>query len=458
LRLLVECTYVYEHPRDNSGIQRVVRNIVSKLGKARKIAEAVPVILKNNRLYQVKKLPGDNLALYLDNLLHARLVRTRERYWRCYPRIENRRPFRTWLFMRRVLFRLYKVPDLFLRGSDAFVFWLCHQSIVNKCLVKFATKPDDVLVLLDSSWHSDCVAQFEKLKSQGVTIVSVIYDLIPLTHPRFCDEGLVAVFQDWFRWVGRTADGFMAISRTIRDQAQAYVRQDPAGRGTRGRQWFDYFYLGAELDLSNKNDGVREKVRRVYENNGPVYLMVGTIEPRKNHGYLLDAFELLWREGLNVTLCFVGKVGWKCQTLIERVQTHSEHNRRLRMFNDLSDTELEYCYFRSRCLVFAAYVEGFGLPLVEALQRGLPAMASDIPVFREVGGDFIAYFELERPETLAELVRQYEESGRFPATKKLREWSWLSWEDATKQLLTRIVSNVAENRQAAKKVSAEHGY
>jgi alpha-1,2-rhamnosyltransferase len=157
---------------------------------------------------------------------------------------------------------------------------------------------------------------------------------------------------------------------------------------------------------------------------------------------LLDAFDLLWQKSLGVNLCFVGKVGWKCQALIKRVKTHSEYKRRLFMFHDLSDTELEYCYLKSRSLVFPAYVEGFGLPLVEAMQRGLPAMASDIPVFREVGGDFIAYFDPEKPETLMALIRHYEESGEFPASRKMEEWSWLNWEDSAKQLLTRIVSHI----------------
>ena len=52
------------------------------------------------------------------------------------------------------------------------------------------------------------------------------------------------------------------------------------------------------------------------------------------------------------------------------------------MFNALTDKSLEYAYSNATALVFPSYVEGFGLPLVEAMQRGLPAMGSDIPVFR----------------------------------------------------------------------------
>ena len=173
--------------------------------------------------------------------------------------------------------------------------------------------------------------------------------------------------------------------------------------------------------------------------------MVGTIEPRKNHGHLLDAFDILWQNGVNVSLCFVGKVGWKCQALMKRVEMHRELKRHLFMLEDLSDTELEYCYRKSRSLVFPASVEGFGLPLVEAMQRGLPVMASDIAVFREVGGDYVAYFALDRPETLMELILHYETSGRFPATKKLVDWSWLNWEDSARQLFSKIVSHISLN-------------
>ncbi len=449
MRLLVECTYVYDHPRDNSGIQRVVRNIASKLGKMKKIADAIPVILKNHKIYEVKRLSPDNYTMYLINRIQAKLVRIRERYWLYYPLIEKRRPFCSSLNIRRGLYVSYKIGDVFFHVSILFISRLGRSGEIDKRIVELTALPGDVLVLLDSSWHSDCFLQVENLKAQGVAVVSVIYDLIPLTHPRFCDEGLVIVFERWFKWISQTADGFIAISKASRDQAHDYVRRGSA-KGSTDRQWFDYFHLGSELDLAKINGPIREKVKQTFDNGCPVYLMVGTVEPRKNHVYLIDAFELLWQSGVDARLCFVGKVGWKCQGLIERVQTHAEYNRRLFMFNDLSDTELEYCYRKSRSLVFPAYVEGFGLPLVEAMQRGLPAMASDIPVFREVGGDYIAYFELEKPETLATLIRQYEDSGKFPAARILKDWSWLTWEDSAKQFLTRIVSHIAENTQACR--------
>ena len=186
----------------------------------------------------------------------------------------------------------------------------------------------------------------------------------------------------------------------------------------------------------------------------PVYLMVSTIEPRKNHAYLLDAFERIWAEDSEACLCFVGKIGWKTEQLIERIRQHPQFQKKLFMFNDLSDRELEHCYTHARSLVFPSYVEGFGLPLVEAMQRGLPAMASDIPVFREIGGDSMVYFDLEQPETLARLIRQFEESGKFPAPLSLADWQWINWQQASQQLIDKIQQHIAVPTTAAPVLSS----
>ncbi|MBF4213185.1 glycosyltransferase, partial [Pseudomonas donghuensis] len=80
----------------------------------------------------------------------------------------------------------------------------------------------------------------------------------------------------------------------------------------------------------------------------------------KNHDYLLDAFELAWAAGSTARLCIAGRIGWKCDALLARVRNHPELNKRLFMFNDLSDTSLEHAYSHASALVFPSCVEGFG--------------------------------------------------------------------------------------------------
>lgn len=458
MRLLIECTYVYDHPGDNSGIQRVVRNIVNNLHAVNTDVPCIPVILKNDKVYAVNNLGPSrsslsNLQSWLSHQ-HARLSRLRHRVWEYKSRRERKWPYHTSPMLRFFLGSLCRGFSLSLALPQKALAQISLRYVDKARATEMDYRPGDVLVLLDSSWHADFFPVAERLKADGVGIVSVIYDLIPLTHPQFCDDGLVRVFERWFDWIARTADGFIAISQTISGQ----VRQEAQwrlGRDVAAQRWFDYFHLGSELDLVNEKAVVRHEVRSLFKQRS-VYLMVSTVEPRKNHVYLLDAFDKLWAEGLDVSLCIVGKIGWKCEKLIERVRQHKELNRHLFMFNDLSDRELEHCYRNARSLVFPSYVEGFGLPLVEAMQRGLPVMASDIPVFREIGDDAMAYFGLSEPESLCRLVRRFESTGQFPSAAPFTDWNWLSWKDSANQLVERVVAHTRQSRSEEGPVVARH--
>lgn len=441
-RLLVECTYVFEHPSANSGIQRVVRNVIQQLPAADETVECIPVVMIDGGLYEVKSLaPLKSTKLDLMGL-RVKLEQWANAFWLRHRAVERRWPFNRSHFTRRVLYvgcRLtaFACLSLPMRLLERV---LKGQHIPERC-VPLAHRAGDQLVLLDSSWHANFFPLAEQLKREGVGIISVIYDLIPLTHPQFCDAGLVKVFNDWFDWIARTADGYVAISTTIRDQ----VREEMLRRiGTQqvGQRWFDYFHLGSELDLSEADAKVDRGLLDMFQTTDPVFLMVSTIEPRKNHAYLLEAFELAWATGSKARLCIVGKIGWKCDALIERIRQHPELNRRLFMYNSLSDKSLEHAYSHATALVFPSHVEGFGLPLVEAMQRKLPAMASDIPVFREIGGDYMAYFDLANPQSLSDLVTGMERSGEFPAALGLEQWRWLSWREASAQLVERIERNL----------------
>ncbi|BBP62423.1 glycosyltransferase family 1 protein [Pseudomonas sp. St316] len=443
-RLLVECTYVFEHPEINSGIQRVVRNVIRELPAKDGERECIPVVMLQGKLYEAKSLaPLSTHKLDLVSL-RIRWEQMANRFWFWHRTLARQWPFSRSLWARRLLYvgcRLFAFGSLSI-PIRLFDRALNGQELPQRC-VPLEHRAGDQLVLLDSSWHSDIFPLAERLKRDGVGIISVVYDLIPLSHPQFCDAGLVKVFNHWFDWIARTADGYIAISATIRDQLrQEMVRR--IGEQQVQKRWFDYFHLGSELDQINAAHAVDSKLLRLFKRPEPVFLMVSTIEPRKNHAYLLDAFERAWAAGSKARLCIVGKIGWKCEALIERIERHPHLNSRLFMFNNLADQSLEHAYRHSTALVFPSYVEGFGLPLVEAMQRGLPAMGSDIEVFREIGADFMAYFDLDDPQSLANLVIDMEHTGVFPAKRNLEHWQWLSWRQASAQLVERIERHVDE--------------
>ena len=134
----------------------------------------------------------------------------------------------------------------------------------------------------------------------------------------------------------------------------------------------------------------------------------------------------------------VGKKGWKCEDLLGRLDRHPMRGRRLWVFHDLNDDELDGCYRGARAMVSSSRIEGFGLPVVEALSRGCPAWLSDIPVYREVGGDFCLYFSLASPASLAGMLEANERPGGIQPPRPAAEFHWPNWEASTEGLLRQI--------------------
>ena len=157
------------------------------------------------------------------------------------------------------------------------------------------------------------------------------------------------------------------------------------------------------------------------------FLMVGTLEPRKGHALVLDAFEQLWRDGLELNLVIIGKQGWMVDELVERLRSHPQRGERLLWLQGVSDEQLEVIYARSHCLIAASEGEGFGLPLVEAAARGLPIVARDIPVFREVAADHAHYFNGASQECLAGELRAWLsafEDGQHVRSNAIPRFTW----------------------------------
>lgn len=438
-RLLVECTNVFLHPHVNSGIQRVVRNVIGHLGEVEADVECIPVAFVRGRLYRVLSLASPATdELPWDARACVSLEALREKYWLLHSRANRLWPMNRSHFARRVLYVLSKLGSLAITLPLRVALRVARGQVPAR-LEPLETQAGDQLLLLDSSWHAELFPLIERLKVQGVGIISVIYDLIPISHPQFFEAGLAGVYGRWFDWISRVADGFLCISATVQEQMRAEITER-RGVAVAEQLWFEHFHLGSELDLLDDAAEPEATLQRLFTGQMPVYLMVSTVEPRKNHAYALDAFEQLWAKGMDVRLCIIGRVGWKCEALIERIRSHPELNRRLFMFNQVDDRGLEYAYQHARALLFSSFAEGFGLPLVEAMQRGLPAMASDIPVFREVGSEFMAYFDLAAPASLCALVEQFEQSGAFPAVRPISEWQWPGWREASQQMVDRVLS------------------
>jgi len=128
-------------------------------------------------------------------------------------------------------------------------------------------------------------------------------------------------------------------------------------------------------------------------------LFVSTIEPRKDLGTLIDAYERLRDSGAYAgSLVVVGKVGWKAKSLVPRLR-----GRGIVHLDYLRAPQLATVYERAEAFVFPSIYEGFGFPLLEAMARGVPSIAARSSSLPEIGGDAALYFE---PRDVAGLTAQ----------------------------------------------------
>lgn len=170
-------------------------------------------------------------------------------------------------------------------------------------------------------------------------------------------------------------------------------------------------------------------------------MMVGTLEPRKGHALVLDAFEILWANGCNATLVIVGKTGWHVESLVNRIRTHLQWGKCLIWLNDATDERLSEMYSSFDGLIFASEAEGFGLPLIEAAHFGLPILARDIPVFREIADEHATYFKAGSGTELAPQIDQWLgllATHEAPLSAGMQCLSWPESAARLKQLLTHL--------------------
>lgn len=301
----------------------------------------------------------------------------------------------------------------------------------------------DVLLLADSNWDSAQLwPHVAAARSRGAIVASVMYDLIPLRRPDFVDHRLTSVFTAHLKRVTANNDFIIAISRDTCLDYLDFARSsgNPGWVASRACT----FRLGGDKwtnVLTSCSESCAEVVRLVGDR--AAFLVVGTFEIRKNHRAILDAFDRLWSEGADVCLLILGRPGFRAGDQMARVRSHREWGKRLFWAPDASDGDLESWYRASRAVIMASFAEGFGLPVAEALARGKPAIASDIPAHREIAEGFCSFFDPSRPDQLATLIRRELSDTRSPDLKPVGDFKWPDWQASVRECLRECIATAA---------------
>lgn len=146
-------------------------------------------------------------------------------------------------------------------------------------------------------------------------------------------------------------------------------------------------------------------VSKFLNNSTPYFVILGTIEPRKNHLLLLQIWRELSQRENPPRLCIIGKRGWENENVVDMLERCPAITDTVFEFADLSDFEVQTMLQHATALLFPSFAEGLGIPILEAAALGVPCVASDIPVFREIAPAGTTFLHpLDGAGWLAEIV------------------------------------------------------
>lgn len=267
--------------------------------------------------------------------------------------------------------------DLLLNGSDRF------RTRLAAILAAAATRPADTakgqLYLnvghtgLNSPYLGSWIAE-HRLRA-----VFLIHDLIPITHPQYCRQGEADRHGQRITHALQSASAVIVNSHATERDLACHARDHGLRMPVCLVAW-----LGIDTPSAPPSPMGPDH---------PYFVTVGTIEARKNHLLLLQIWsELVNRLGPDAPdLLIIGQRGWEAEAAVAVLDNLGPLASHVRELGRCDDEAMIGLIAGAQALLMPSFVEGFGLPIVEALELGTPVIASDLDVFREIAGNIPDY-------------------------------------------------------------------
>ncbi|MFM7418149.1 MAG: glycosyltransferase family 4 protein, partial [Alphaproteobacteria bacterium] len=280
---------------------------------------------------------------------------------------------------------------------------------------------EPVLHLLVSHRGADRPGPVMALKRQGARFIPFVHDLIPITHPEYAPPRSTRQHLRRLETFATLADGIIVNSGATAESLAPFLAEAPR----HGPIPVLPAPLGVDPVPADGNFPCPET---------PYFVCLGTIEPRKNHLLLLH----LWRDLVETLgaaapkLVLVGRRGWENENILDMLDRCPALADSVTEHAGLSDAAVARLLQGARALLFPSFAEGYGLPLAEALARGVPAICSDLSALREVGGMAPEYLDPLDGAGWRRMILDYAADhgpAREAQMTRLAGWTAPTWRD-----------------------------
>jgi glycosyltransferase involved in cell wall biosynthesis len=249
-----------------------------------------------------------------------------------------------------------------------------------------------------------------RLARAGVRPVVLIHDLIPLEFPEFCSPGggprherrIIACLNHAWRLITNSQATATALTGFAASRGLALPICVTAPLGIEA----------AFLDRAGGPTGA-----------APYFVCVGTIEPRKNLGFLLALWRRLDERLGEATppLVLIGRRGWENEAVVDQLERSPSVLRHVHEVAGLGDRQVASLIAGAAALLSPSFAEGYNLPVIEALALGTPVIASDIPVHRELAAGARLIDPLDGPAWMEAICAA---AASRPAVDRLEPPTW----------------------------------
>lgn len=312
-------------------------------------------------------------------------------------------------------------------------------------------KPNDKLVLLDSTWSQVNIDMYQKVKSLGVKIYTLVYDLIPIISPQFVQEYVTSNFYRWLIQSTRYTDYYVTTSESSKKDLLEFLNNYKIYKkevtvlplvqvGIQSITKYNLkdnnsYFLPKKLEFLSK-------LNEVYKNvlSDRYILCVGTIEIRKNIWRLVLAWKYLLDKGHCdlPRLVLVGKSGFNNHHLWNLLNSTGNLYGYVMVLDNAHDVELDLLYKKCLFVAMVSMQEGWGLPVGEALAYGKTAVVSNTTSLPEVGMDLVEYCDPFSIQSIATSIEKliYQPGYREELENKIKNTKLRNWTDVANDLLT----------------------
>lgn len=231
------------------------------------------------------------------------------------------------------------------------------------------------------------------IETSGVKTVVTIHDCIFLRYPELFDITYRIIFKRKYAHACKVSDRIIAISEQTKDDIIHYFKVP--------EEKIDIVYQGCNSSFyNNVSNSIKEEVRKKYSLPEKFILYVGTIEERKN---LLSVFEAIAKDKIDYPVVAIGRQTKYTDKVKQFVEDNKIENVSFIHESDFSD--FPAIYQMATLFVYPSIFEGFGIPILEALNSGTPVITTAGGVFPEVGGDAALYVEYGNINQMSEKIQ-----------------------------------------------------